>query len=171
MKVAGGQWNTYIDLKRDNDEEEPKLKIGDHVRISKYKKFFEKGYTPNWYEEVFVIKKVKNTMLWTYVISDTNSEEFVGSFYENELQTTNQREVRIEEVIKRKGDTQCIKWKGYDNLVNSWINKEGIVYMSEYFPKPYERSAGNVKVNFNLSSYTTKSKLEKSNRCWYIRLC
>ena len=63
MKVAGVQSNTYIDLKKDNDEEGPKLKVGDHVRISKYKNIFEKGYTPNWYEEVFVIKKVKNIML------------------------------------------------------------------------------------------------------------
>ena len=82
MKVAGVQSNTYIDLKKDNDEEDPKLKVGDHVRISKYKNIFEKGYTPNWYEEVFVIKKVKNTMLWIYVISDMNGEELVRSFYE-----------------------------------------------------------------------------------------
>ena len=82
MKVAGVQSNTYIDLKKDNDEEDPKLKVGDHVRISKYKNIFEKGYTPNWYEEVFVIKKVKNIMLWIYVISDMNGEELVRSFYE-----------------------------------------------------------------------------------------
>ena len=82
MKVAGVQSNTYIGLKKDIDEEDPKLKVGDHVRISKYKNIFEKGYTPNWYEEVFVIKKVKNTMLWIYVISDMNGEELVRSFYE-----------------------------------------------------------------------------------------
>ena len=82
MKVAGVHSNTYIDLKKDNDEEDPKLKVGGHVRISKYKNIFEKGYTPNWYEEVFVIKKVKNTMLWIYVISDMNGEELVRSFYE-----------------------------------------------------------------------------------------
>ena len=63
-----------------------KFKIGDIVRISKYKNIFAKGYTPNWSEEVFVIKKVKNTVSWTYVISDLNKEEIVGTFYEENLE-------------------------------------------------------------------------------------
>ena len=53
----------------------PKFKVGDHVRISKYKNIFAKGYAPNWSEEIFVIKKVKNTVPWTYVINDLNGEE------------------------------------------------------------------------------------------------
>ena len=76
---------------------------------------FAKGYTPNWSEEVFGIKKVKNTVLWTYVINDLNSEEITGTFYEKELQKTDQEEFRIEKVIKRKGDKIYVKWKGYDN--------------------------------------------------------
>ena len=86
--------NTYIDsieLSRSNDKD-PKFKVGDHVRISKYKNIFAKGYTPNWSEEVFVIKKVKNTVPWTYVINDLNGEEIIGTFYEKELQKTNQQE-------------------------------------------------------------------------------
>ena len=75
-------------------------------------------------EEVFVIKKVKNTLLWTYVISDLNREEIVGTFYEKELQKTNQKEFRIEKVIKRKGDKLFVKWKGYNNLFNSRIDKK-----------------------------------------------
>ena len=63
-----------------------KIQIGDNVRISKYKNVFAKGYTPNWSEEVFAIKKVKNTVPWTYVISDLKGEGIVRTFYEKELQ-------------------------------------------------------------------------------------
>ena len=64
----------------------PKFKVGDHVRISKYKNIFAKGYTQNWSEEVFVVSKTKDTVPWTYVISDLNGEKITGSFYEKELQ-------------------------------------------------------------------------------------
>ena len=74
----------WVVLLRDN-----KFKVGDHVRIFKYKNIFAKGYTPNWSEEVFVIKKVKNTVPWTYVINDLNGDEIIGTFYEKELQKTN----------------------------------------------------------------------------------
>ena len=111
----------------ESNEKDPKFKIADHVRISKYKNVFAKGYNPNWSEEVFVISKIKNTVPWTYVISDLNSEEIVGSFYVKELQKTNQKEFRIENVIKRKGNKLYVKWKGYDNSLNSWIDKKDIV--------------------------------------------
>ena len=77
----------------------PKFRVGDHVRISKFKNVFAKGYAPNWSEEIFLVKKIKNTVLWTYVISDLNGEEIVRSFYEKELKITNQKEFRIEKVI------------------------------------------------------------------------
>ena len=82
---------------------------------------------PNWSEEIFVIMKIKNTVLWTYVINDLNGEEIIGTFYENELQKTKQNEFRIEKVIKKKGDKLYVKWKGYDNSFNSWIDKKDIV--------------------------------------------
>ena len=59
-----------------------KFKVGDNVTISKCKNIFAKGYTPNWSEEDFVISKIKNTVPWTYVINDLNSEEITGDFYE-----------------------------------------------------------------------------------------
>ena len=71
-----------------------------------------------------MIKKVKNTALWTYLIIDLNGEEIVGTFYENELQNTNQEEFGIEKVIKRKGDKLYVKWKGHNNSFNSWIEKK-----------------------------------------------
>ena len=105
----------------------PKFKVGDHVRISKYKNIFAKGYMPNWSEEVFVIKKVKNTVPWTYAINNLNGEEITGTFYEKELPKTNQKEFRIEKVIRRKRDKLYVKWKGYNNSFNSWIDKASLV--------------------------------------------
>ena len=103
--------NTYIDSSKEIKDKDPKLKTSDIVRISKCKIIFAKGYSPNWSEEVFVIKKVKNTVPWTYVINDLNGEEIVGTFFEKELQTTNQKEFVFEKVIKRKGDKLYAKWK------------------------------------------------------------
>ena len=111
--------NTYINTNKEINNKDPKFKVGDRVRISEYKNIFAKGYTPNWSEEVFVIKKVKNTVPLTYVINDLNGEEITGTFYEKELQKTNQEEFRIEKVIKRKGNKIYVKWKGYDNSFNS----------------------------------------------------
>ena len=108
-------------------KKDPKFKIGDHLRILKYNNIFAKGYTNNWPEEVFVVSKIKNTVLWTYVTSDLNDEPIAGSFYEKELQKTNQNEYRIEKVIKRRSDKLYVKWKGYDNSFNSWIDKKDIV--------------------------------------------
>ena len=126
MKSVDVKDNAYIDSSKNLNDKYHKFKVGDHVRISKYKNIFAKGYTPNWSEEVFVIKKVKNTVPWTYVISDLNGEEIIGTFYEKELQKTNQQTFRIEKVIKRKGNKLYIKWKRYDNSFNSWINQKDI---------------------------------------------
>ena len=70
MKPVDVKDNTYTDLKKGVNDKDPKFEVADHVRISKYKDIFAKGYTPNWSEEFFVIKKVKNTVPWTYVIND-----------------------------------------------------------------------------------------------------
>ena len=118
---------SYAEYNEESNKRNPKFKVGEHVRISKYKSIFAKGYAPNWPEEIFVIKNVKNTVNWTYVINDLNGEEISVSFYEKKLQKTNQKEFRIEKVLKRKGDKLYVKWKGYDNSFNSWINKNNIV--------------------------------------------
>ena len=132
MKPVDVRDNTYIDstelhsIKRVNDKN-PKLKVGDQVRFSKYQNIFAKRYTPNWSEEVFVIKKVKNSVPWTYVINDLNSDEIIGTFYEKELQKTNQQEFSIEKVIKKKGNRLYVKWKGYDSSFNRWIDKKDLI--------------------------------------------
>ena len=128
MKPIDAKDNTYIDFGKEVNDNDPKFKVGDHVRISKYKNIFAKGYTPNWSEEIFVIKRIKNTVPWTYVINDLNGEEITGTFYEKELEKTDQKEFRIEKVIKKKGDKLYVKWKGYDSPFNSWIDKKDLVY-------------------------------------------
>ena len=122
MKPIDVKDNTYIDFDKEVNDNDPKFKVGDHVRISKYKNIFA-----NWSEEVFVIKKIKNTVPWTYVTDDLNGEETTGTFYEKELQKIDQQEFRIEKVIKKKGDKLYVKWKGYDNSFNSWIDKKDLV--------------------------------------------
>ena len=82
---------------------------------------------PNWSEETLIIKKIKNTVPWTYAINDVNGEEIIGTFYENELQKTDQKEFRIEKALKKKGDKLYVKWKGYNNSFNSWIDKKDII--------------------------------------------
>ena len=127
MKPVDVKDNTYIDVKKEINDKDPKFKVDDHVRISKYKTIFTKGHMPNWSEEIFIIKKIENTVPCTYVINDLNSEEIIGTFYENELQRTRQNEFRIEKVLKKKGDNLYVKWKGYDNSFNSWVDKKDIV--------------------------------------------
>ena len=115
MKSIDVTDDSFAEYIEQSNKEDPKFKVGDHVRISKYKNIFAKRYTSNWSEEVFVIDKINDTVSWTYAISDLNGEEITGSFYEKELQKTNQKEFRIENVVKKKGDKLCVKWKGYND--------------------------------------------------------
>lgn len=106
--------------------QQPKLKIGDSVRISKTSRVFKKGYLPNWSEEIFTISSVRLTKPITYHIQEENGDEIKGSFYENELQKTQRDRVfQIEyELDKRlfKGKPQTlVKWKGYPDSYNQWI--------------------------------------------------
>ena len=113
MKPVDVKDNTYIDFKKEVNDKNPKFKVGDHVRISKYKNIFAKGYTPNWSEEISVIKKIKNTVPSTYSINDLNCEEITLTFYQRKLKKIDQQEFRIEKVKKRKYDKLYVKWKGY----------------------------------------------------------
>ena len=124
MKPVYVKDNTYVDFEKEVNNKDPKFKIGDHVRISKYKNIFAKEYTSNWSEEVFIVSKIKNTVPWTYVINDLNGEEITGTFCGKELQKTNQKEFRIEKVHRKKGNKLYVKWKGYDiHLIVGLIKK------------------------------------------------
>ena len=102
MKPIEVKDNTYIDSIKEVNDKDPKFKVGDHVRISKYKNIFAEGYTPNLSEVIFVIKEVKNIVSQTYVINDLNGEEIIGTIYEKELQKTNQYRFRTEKAIKKR---------------------------------------------------------------------
>ena len=104
--------SVLVEHAEESNRKDSKFRVGDNVRISKYKNIFAKGYTPNWSEEVFAVSKIQNIVPWTSLINDLNCEEIKGSFYEKELQTTDQEEFRIEKVIKKKGDKLYAKWKG-----------------------------------------------------------
>ena len=129
MKPIDVTSDSFAEYNEDSNKKNPKFKVGDHVRISKYKNISAKGYTPNWSEEVFVINKIKNTVPWTYAITDLSDKEITGNFYEKELQKTNQKEFRVvkKKVLKRKGDKLYVKWKGYNNSFNSWINEKDLL--------------------------------------------
>ena len=127
MKPIDVEDNTYINIDKPFNYNDPKFKVGGHMRISKYKNIFAKGYTPNWSEEIFVIKEIDNTVPLTYVVNDLNGEEVIGTFYEKELQKIDQQEFRIEKVIKKNGDKLYVKLNGYDNSFNSRIDKKNLV--------------------------------------------
>ena len=126
MKPIDVTPDSYAEYNEDSNKKDPKFKVGDHVRISKYKNIFAKGYTPNWSEEVFVVSKIKNAVPWTFAINDLNGEPITESFYEKELQKNSQEKFRIEKMLKRKGNKLYVKWKGYDNSFNSWINEKDL---------------------------------------------
>ena len=127
MKPINVKDNTYVDSKKEDNNKDPKFKVGNHVRISKYKNIFAKGYTPNWSDKGFVVSKIGNTILWAYVITDLSGEEITGTFYKKELRKTNQQEFKIKKRIKRKGDKLCVKWKGYNNSFNSCIDRKDLM--------------------------------------------
>ena len=121
--------NLYPDRLKIHDIK-PKFLVGDKVRISKKKKTFEKGYTTRWTEEIFTITKIQNTKPVTYKIADLNGEEIDGTFYEPELQKTGQQVFRIEKVIEEGKNKSLVKWKGYSNKFNSWVNNKDIVNLN-----------------------------------------
>ena len=127
MKPVDVKPSTFIDSSREINYQDPKFKICDIVRISNCKQIFAKCFFPNCSEEDFVIKKVKSTVPWTYVIIDLKSKEILGTFYVKQLLKTNQKEFRVEKVIKRKSDKLHDKWKGYDISFDSFIDKDDIV--------------------------------------------
>lgn len=101
----------------------PKFKVGDNVRISKYKHVFEKGYTPNWTTEIFKVKTVRNTNPNTYILKDYKGHDIKGGFYDFELMKTKYPETYlVEKVIRRRGNMLYVKWLGFTSEHNSWIN-------------------------------------------------
>lgn len=104
-----------------------KFRVGDKVRITKKKGIFEKGYMPRWTEEVFTVSQLQYTDPPTYKITDYNGDEIKGTFYEQELQKSNQEIYRIEKVIHKHGNKSLVKWIGYPESFNSWVDNESLI--------------------------------------------
>ncbi|XP_043468588.1 uncharacterized protein LOC122502541 [Leptopilina heterotoma] len=101
-----------------------KFKVGDRVRVSKFKNIFEKGYTPNWTTEVFTVDKVKSTKPVTYKLKDYQNQPIEDGFYEEELLKVQYPDVYlVEKVLKTRGNDVYVKWLGFDSSHNSWIKK------------------------------------------------
>ncbi|PFX21870.1 putative uncharacterized transposon-derived protein F54H12.3 [Stylophora pistillata] len=105
----------------------PKFVVGDHVRISKFKrKVLDKGFTPNWTEEIFVVDEVQYSNPITYKLKDLLGEEIKGSFYEQEMLRAKQDVFRIEKVIRKSKGKALVKWSGYPEKFNSWIDEKDL---------------------------------------------
>ena len=126
MKTVDVKSNTYIDSSKEINDKDPKFKISDFVRISKYKNIFANVFTLNCSEEVFVIKKVKKLCQGHMLLMIFMEKNFFERFTKKNCKKINQKEFRIEKVIKRKDDKLCVKWKGHNNSFNSWIDKKDI---------------------------------------------
>lgn len=105
-----------------------KYKIGDLVRLSKYKHVFEKGYTPNWTTEIFKIKIVRDTDPITYSLIDLNGQDIKGSVYSEEMQLVKHpNSYLVEKIIRKKKDMIYVKWLGFDDSHNSWIKESDLL--------------------------------------------
>ncbi|XP_036148023.1 uncharacterized protein LOC118647358 [Monomorium pharaonis] len=105
-----------------------KFKVGNSVRVSKYKTVFEKGYTPNWTTEVFKILKVQHINPVTYLLEDYRGKSIAGAFYEHELHRATHPDVYlVEKILRRKGDKVYVKWLGFNGSHNSWIDKKNVI--------------------------------------------
>jgi len=117
--------NVYANASKNAKTSSAKFKLGDTVRISRIKGLFEKGYLPNWSEALYKIHEIKSSKPVTYVIKDTNDEIISGSFYNEELQKSEQEVFRIEKVLRQKKikgiQHGFVKWIGYNNTFNQWI--------------------------------------------------
>ena len=127
-KTLGEVWYR---LYRDpaTEYKESKLQVGDSVRISKTRRTFKKGYLPQWTEEIFIISKKQHTNPVTFILKDWSGDELKGSFYTQELQKVTKTDniYRIEKVLKRDKNRLFVKWEGYPESFNSWINKKDVV--------------------------------------------
>ena len=98
-----------------------KFYVGDNVRISVNKSLFTKGATASWSEEIFTIKRIRNTIPVVYELEDLAGEVVKGGFYNEQLQKTKQEIYRVEKIVRRRGDQVFVKWSGYPDKFNSWM--------------------------------------------------
>ena len=113
-----------------NTNKKPKFSINDKVRVSLLKNTFEKSYTSNWSEEIFIIDDIKTSNVHYYFLKNLQGEKIDGMFYEQELLKTNMKEndlYIIEKIIRKNKNKYLVKWRGYSNDFNSWVDKDDII--------------------------------------------
>ena len=109
---------------------EPALRVGDSVRISKARRSFKKGYLAQWTEEIFTVVERKSTRPPTFVLADYSGEVLKGTFYPQELQNVIKTDdvYRVEKILKRTKNRVLVKWRGYPDKFNSWVNVKDLVW-------------------------------------------
>ena len=127
MKPDDVKSSIYIDSSKEINDKDPKFRMCDIVRISKYKNIFAKVYTPNCLKKYLWLKKLKTLCRRHMLLMILMEEKSLKRFKKNNCKKVNEKGVIIEKVIKRKGDKLYVNWKGYNNLFNSWIDKKDII--------------------------------------------
>ncbi len=111
-----------------DERKKPKFSINDYVRITKFKKHFEKGFSRNWSTEIFKVVRLNKKFPFTYILEDYEGMEIAGIFYENEMQKVkNSDSYLVERVIRKKGNKSFVKWLGFSSLHNSWVPNSQII--------------------------------------------
>ena len=169
MKPVDVKDNTYIDLKKEVNDKDPIFKVGDHVRISKYKTIFAKGYTSNQSEEVFAVSKIKNTVPQTYVIIISMMKKLLEHFMKKNYRRlinknlewkkylgekvinymSNRKVMTVHLIVGLIKEIQCVS-----------IDFNSVYKMSQYFPKSYDPFGGDINVKVELSNIATKSNIK-----------
>lgn len=120
--------DTVYNFKRIIKPKFVKFKIGDKIRLSKYKHVFEKGYLPSWTTEIFTIRKIQCTDPVTYLLDDWAGNEIKGSVYAEEMQKVKHPDIYlVEKILRKKNGKVYVKWLGFDNSFNSWINENDVL--------------------------------------------
>ena len=123
-------WETLYGKKKKGKVKRPRFKVGDRVRLNEKFRTFKKRYLPGWTEEVFVVKRVQKGKVPTYKVNEWDGTEIKGTFYEQDLQKVTVEDddlFRIDKIVKRKGDKVLVRWKGWPDKYDTWLNKKDVL--------------------------------------------
>ena len=129
MSNEGRVWKTLYGKRLGAKRKKAKLKVGDRVRLNKKYRVFKKSYLPGWTKEVFLVVRVTPGVVPTYKIKEWDGTPLTGTFYGEDLQKVTVRDdglFRVEKIVKRKGDKVLVRWKGWPDKYDSWIEKRAL---------------------------------------------
>ena len=148
-------WNNLYAKRLKAKPIKPKLKVGDRVRLNKKHRVFKKGYLPGWTEEVFVVAQVRTGVVPTYKINEWDDTPLTGTFYDEDLQkvtVTDDALFRVEKILKRKRDKVYVRWKGWPDKYDSWMEKRDLLRMGRK-KKQLTRSSEREPIAINYSTH------------------